>query len=126
MILHKKVNPITSLDLEMSYLPLATIKPNMLSLSFYILCRQDELDIYCMMVLANALKNALNFGTWFDTNIMYWWFEVLKVWYPDVYFYDPIICISLRRQNLKHHMPACLHMSLDNYIVLIVAKLVAI
>ena len=74
----------------MSYLSLATIKTNMLSLCFYNLCRWDELNIYFTMVSANALKNALDAGTWFDTNIIYQWLKVLKVPYPDVHFYDPV------------------------------------
>lgn len=66
----------------------------MLSWGFIDLYRWDELKIYCAMVSAEALKKALDEQTWFDTNIMYWWFEMLKEQYPDVHFYNPSICVS--------------------------------
>ena len=56
--------------------------------------RSDELDIYCTLVSEKALKNVLAEGTWLDTNLMYWWFEVIKDRYPHVFFYDPGVCGS--------------------------------
>ena len=46
----------------------------------------DELEIYCTMVALKVLKNALDLETWLDTNLMYWWFDILKDQYPDVIF----------------------------------------
>ena len=68
------------------------------------------------MVSAGALKKALDAGTWFDKNIMYWWFEVLKDRYLDVYFYDPSVCVS---SGCRTHLNLLLHVYFRYWLIIL-------
>ena len=46
------------------------------------------------MVAPKVLKIVLDLDTWLNTNLMYWWFDILKDRYLDVIFYDPSVCVS--------------------------------
>ena len=62
------------------------------------------------------MKKALDAGTWFDTNIMYWWFEVLKDRYPDVYFYDPSAFVS---SGCRTHLHLLLHVYFRYWLIIL-------
>ena len=50
-------------------------------------------------VTSKVLKNALKLDTWLDTNLMYWWFDVIKDRYANVIFYNHSVCVSLKIAN---------------------------
>ncbi|RWR84951.1 hypothetical protein CKAN_01378700 [Cinnamomum micranthum f. kanehirae] len=54
--------------------------------------KEVELASICTMISSNDLKKALNEGTWLDTNLMYYYFEIMREGCPTAFIADPSIC----------------------------------
>ena len=57
-------------------------------------CRKDELEHICTLVKADDLKKILDKGTWLDTNIMYYYFEILRDGCDTCFIADLSVCVS--------------------------------
>ena len=56
--------------------------------------RKEELDMIISCVDSKSLRDLLEEGTWMDSMIIYYWFEVLRERCKDAYLADPNICVS--------------------------------
>ena len=64
-------------------------------LMYIAFCRKEELDIVCTLVASEVLHSAMEEGIWFDTNILYYWFDVLREKCQTAFMADPSICVSI-------------------------------
>ena len=60
----------------------------------FIYCRKDVLKQICTLVKAADLRKILDDGTSMDTNIMYYYFEILREGYDTCFIADPSVCVS--------------------------------
>ena len=56
--------------------------------------RKDELDDVCTLIKADDLKKVLDEGTWMDTNVMYYYFEILRLGCDSCFIADTSVCVS--------------------------------
>ena len=56
--------------------------------------RKEELDMIISCDDSKSLRDLLDEGTWMDSTIIYYWFEVLQERCKDAYLADPSICVS--------------------------------
>ena len=61
---------------------------------FMICCRKDELDSICTMIPSLDMKKVLQEGTSMATNVMYYYFEILRDGCDTYFIADPIVCVS--------------------------------
>ena len=46
-------------------------------------------------VYSKSLRGLLDRGTWMDSSIIYFWFDVLQERCKDAYLADPSLCVSV-------------------------------